>query len=278
MYREEQNKVQEEVLVAIMNNRHDFSIAAQHNWYRIPVSSVEKWLKKRWPPAWIAFYLTKVFGKEAWAISDYAKIIDIRKVYRWQLFPHEPVNAKSKKSYYQIFFEPLRRLPNPIFSRRYRRIIFIPTTWDKFIKAVEINDLFDESPLEDRLWAEFKRLKINAERQEFVKVNKKNYALDFAIYCEAGKIDIETDGNFWHANPQKAAQDNLRDNDLKTEGWRVLRFNTNQVKESTSEYCISIIAKNINRLGGLKEGQCVARKINLKNPDYVQLSLFDNNG
>ncbi|MCI5134570.1 MAG: hypothetical protein D3920_05725 [Candidatus Electrothrix sp. AW2] len=70
----------------------------------------------------------------------------------------------------------------------------------------------------------------------------------------------------------------LHSNDLKTEGWRVLRFNTNQVKESTSEYCISLIAKNINRLGGLKEGQCVARKINLKNPDYVQLSLFDNNG
>ncbi|MDM8524296.1 DUF559 domain-containing protein [Desulfococcaceae bacterium HSG8] len=271
MYKVKQN----EVLVAIINNLHDFSIANRQNWYRIPVSSVEKWLKKRWPPDWIAFYLTKVFGKDAWAISYYAKIIDIRKVYRWQLFPNETVNAKSEKSYYQIFSEPLRRLPKPIFSRRYRRIIFIPTTWKKFINAVEINDLSDESPLEDRLWSEFKRLKINAERQEFVKVNKRHYALDFAIYCESGKIDIETDGDFWHANPQKAAQDNLRDNELKTEGWRVLRFNTSQVKESASEYCIPTISKNINKLGGIKEGKFIARKIDLKESGGVQLELFD---
>jgi hypothetical protein len=32
------------------------------------------------------------------------------------------------------------------------------------MQALEINDLYDESPLEDRLWAEFKRLQISAER------------------------------------------------------------------------------------------------------------------
>jgi very-short-patch-repair endonuclease len=216
--------MQNEVLVAIINNLHDFTIVNEQKWYRIPVSSVEKWLKKRWPPHWLAFYMTKVFGKDAWAIRYYAEILDIQKVYRFQIVPDEAVNVKSYKRYYQIFIEPLRRLPEPIFSRRYRRIIFIPTTWEKFINAVEINDLSDESPLEDRLWSEFKRLRINAERQEFVNINNNHYALDFAIYCESGKIDIETDGDFWHANPEKAATDNLRDNNLKTEGWRVLRF------------------------------------------------------
>ncbi len=267
--------MQNEVLVAIINNLHDFSIANKQNWYRIPVRSVERWLRKRWPPHWIAFYMTKVFGKDAYTVSYYAKILDIRKVYRWQFFPDEAVNEKSKKRYYQIIFEPLRQLPKPVFSRRYRRIIFIQTTWEKFINAVEINDLSDESPLEDRLWSEFKRLRINAERQEFVRVNKKHYALDFAIYCESGKIDVEANGDFWHANPEKAAEDNLRDNDLKTEGWRVLRFNTSQVKESTSEYCIPTIAENINKLGGIKEGKFITRKIDLKQSGGVQLKLFD---
>ncbi|XOF32397.1 MAG: endonuclease domain-containing protein [Candidatus Electrothrix sp. YB6] len=219
--------------------------------------------------------MTKIFGKDAWAISYYAKIFDIRKVYRWQIFPDEPANAKSRRRYYQVFIEPLKHLPKPILSRRYRRIIFIPTTWEKFVNAVEINDLSDESPLEDRLWAEFKRLQINAERQEFVKIHNRHYALDFAIYCESGKIDVETDGDFWHANPQQAAKDNVRDNDLETQGWRVLRFNTSQVKESTSEYCISTIAENINKLGGTKEGNSVKRKINVKQPVGVQLELFD---
>jgi hypothetical protein len=53
---------------------------------------------------------------------------------------------------------------------------------------VEINDLYDESPLEDRLWVEFKRVEIGAERQEFVEVKKRLYALDFAICCALGKI------------------------------------------------------------------------------------------
>jgi len=264
-----------EVLVAIINNWHDFSIANKHNWYRIPVSSAEKWLKNRWPPHWLAFYLTKIFGKDAYSINYYAKVVNIRKVRRWQLFPDEAVNVKTRKRYYQIFTEPLKRLPQPVFSRRYRRIIFIPTTWEKFINAVEINDLFDESPLEDRLWSEFKRFKINAERQEFVKVNNSHYALDFAIYCESGKIDVETNGNFWHANPEKAAKDNLRDNDLKTEGWRVLRFSTSQVQENMSEYCIPTIAENINKLGGIKEGEFIKRKIDLKQSGGIQLGLFD---
>ena len=260
-----------------MNSLHDFSIVQKKYWYRIPVSSVEKWLKNRWPPCWISFYMTKVFGKDAYAINYYAKILYIKKVYRWQLFPDEPDNVKSRRRYYQIFIEPpLQRLPKPILSRRFRRLIFISTTWKKFITAVEINDLFDASPLEDRLWAEFKRLQINAERQEFVKIDNKHYALDFAIYCQTGKIDVETDGDFWHSNSQQAKKDNIRDNDLKTEGWRVLRFNTLQVKESAAEYCAKTIVKNIDRLGGLQEGESARQKIRLKESGFVQLNLFDN--
>ncbi|MCP4110661.1 MAG: DUF559 domain-containing protein [Desulfobacteraceae bacterium] len=264
-----------EVLVAIINNLSDFAIAQNQNWYRIPAKSVEKWLKKRWPPRWLSFYQTKVFGNEKWAINYYAEIIDIRKVFRWQLFPDEPVNKKTETQYYQIVIEPLQRLSKPILSRRLRRIIFISTTWEKFINAVEINDLYDESPLEDRLWAEFKRLKINAERQEFIKAGKRNYALDFAIYCESGKIDVETDGDTWHSKRESIAHDNLRDNDLKTEGWRVLRFNTSQIQEQLNEYCLDTIIRNINNLGGIKQGSFFSRKLSLKPGGGIQLELFD---
>lgn len=265
-----------EVLVAIMNNLRDFSIANEQNWYRIPVSSAEKWLKHRWPPCWLAFYQTKIFGKEAYAIRYDAKVLVIKKVYRSQLFPNEAVNAKTPKRYYQICTEPLKKLPQPILSRRFRRIVFIPTIFEKFVNAVEINDLFDESPLEDRLWAEFKRLEIAAERQEFVKVDNKHYALDFAIYCENGKIDVETDGEAWHvATKAQIEKDKLRDNDLTTQGWRVLRFNTGQLEEKLSEYCLPKITENINNLGGIKEGEFVTRKIDLKRAGGIQLKLFD---
>jgi very-short-patch-repair endonuclease len=265
-----------EVLVAILNNLLDFAIARDQHWYRIPVSSVHKWLKGRWPPQWLAFYQTKVFGSEAFAVNYYARVLNARQVYRWQLFPDQPHDEKGRRRYYQLILEPLRRLSRPILSRRWRRIVFIPTTWEKFSRASEVNDLYDESPLEDRLWAELKRLRIGAERQEFVQVKGRSYALDFAIYCASGKVDVETDGDTFHVNPERASQDNVRDNDLKTAGWRVLRFNTPQICEEMAEYCLPTIVENVNKLGGVDEGRLVPRRINLDAPDGVyQLTLFD---
>ena len=263
-----------ELLVAIVNNKLDFAILREKLWYRIPVSSVEKWIKERWPPKWLAFYQTKAFGAEQHAINYFAEVLDIRKARRRQLFPDEPNESKSNRQYYQIFIKSVQPLPKPIYSRRYRRIIFIPTTWEKFVKAAEINDLYDESSLEDKLWAEFKRCNIPAERQEFVVARKNDYALDFAVYCAKGNIDIETDGDFWHANPKKAEKDNLRDNDLKTEGWKVIRFSEKQIKEQATSYCVKTVVDNINNLGGLDEGKIIPRKINFDSGSY-QPSLFD---
>ena len=117
-----------EVLVAIMNDKRDFAILRNQNWYRIPVFSAKKWLKNRWPPKWLAFYQTKVFGEEAYSIRYYSRVINIERVLRHQLFPNEPIGRKSQREYYQLFVNPIQRLQKPIFSRRWRRIIFIPTT------------------------------------------------------------------------------------------------------------------------------------------------------
>lgn len=263
-----------EVLVAIINNKLDFAILHEQNWYRIPASSVKKWIGERWPPRWLAFYQTMAFGVEKHAINYFAEVLDIRQVQRWQLFPDEPRAGRGKRQYYQIFLKPIQALPKPIYSRRFRRIVFIPTTMERFVQASEINDLFDGSSLEDKLWAEFKRRGIPAERQEFVTARKNDYALDFAVYCAKGKIDVETDGDFWHANPEKAAQDNVRDHDLNTAGWKVLRFSEKQIREQAASYCVQTVVDNINLLGGVDEDKVIPRKINFERGAY-QPSLFD---
>ena len=62
-----------EVLVAIINNLNDFADLRDRHWYRIPVTSADKWLRGRFPPEWIAFYQTKKFGTEAYAVNYVAK-------------------------------------------------------------------------------------------------------------------------------------------------------------------------------------------------------------
>lgn len=265
-----------EVLVAIMNNLLDFAIARDKHWYRIPMRSAENLLKERWPPQWLAFYQTKAFGREAYAVKYFARVLDIRQVFRWQLFPNEPHDEKGKRRYHQLVLSPLQQLPRPILSRRWRLIVFIPTTWHKFVNAVEINDLYDESPLEDRLWAELKRFEIAAERQYFVRAKSQRYALDFAVFCDRGKIDVETDGDTWHADPARIPLDNERDNHLTGLGWAVLRFNGRQVREATAEYCVPTIMKSINRLGGLTTEGIIPRTFDPNDPEGArQLTLFE---
>jgi len=262
-----------EVLVAIMRDVLDMTVARDQHWYRIPVTSVESFLKNRWPPQRLAFYQTKVFGDEKYAINYVAHIKDIRRARRWELFPDQPRNQRSEREYWQLMLGPLLRLPRPIVSRRWRRLVFIPTTQVKFDTAQEINDLYDDSPLEDRLWTEFKRFHISAERQEYIKLGVKEHFLDFAIYCVQGGLNIEADGDTWHADPRRIPEDNARDNALETAGWSLLRFNGRQINEQMQAYCLPTIKKEIDNLGGvIEEGKLLPKLMNL---NWQQTTLFD---
>jgi len=132
-----------EVLVVIMNSQTDWAIAREQHWYRIPTEQVEK-LKQRgqWlPPAWLAFYQTKVFGHEAYTIAYYARVRRIQEVYRWELFPEEERNTKSQKKYCKVELDPIQKLTSPIRSDRLRRITFIATTLERLVQSQEIKEL-----------------------------------------------------------------------------------------------------------------------------------------
>ena len=261
-----------EVLVAVMNNPADWSIVRDQLWYRIPVQKAPR----QWPPQWLAFYQTKVFGEEAFAVRYYGKVSRIERIVRRELFPLEPRNAKSDNEYYQVFLEKIEQRATPIVSYRWRLIVFIATSYDKFMTAVEINDLFDESPLEDLLWEEMKKLGLRAERQYYLQDSSHWFALDFAVFCENGNIDIETDGDTWHASVERIPQDNQRNNALAAKGYQVLRFNTMQVREKIANYCVPTIVETVNRLGGSLDPQGPPRKYTSTAEGVVQqFSLFE---
>ncbi|OIO91096.1 MAG: hypothetical protein AUK03_11930 [Anaerolineae bacterium CG2_30_64_16] len=236
-----------EVLVAIMNSLSDFEILQEQRWYRIPVLS----RPRAWPPDWLAFYHTRIFTAHPYTVVYYGRVARINRVGRRELFPEEPLNPKSDREYFQLHLQSLQRLSSPIVSARPRRNPFIATTWRKFSGAGQLNDLFDESPLEDCLWEEFKARQIPAERQWEVEVGDDRYYLDFALFCNKGKVDVETDGDTWHKH--RTREDNQRNNAVASAGWHVLRFDTRQIRETADAYCISEVIGTINTLGGLQE-------------------------
>lgn len=259
-------------LVALLNNKKDFSILQEQLWYRIPVKNAPR----RWPPKWIAFYQTKVFDSEAYSVRYFGEVKEIKVATRIELFPNEPLNPKSSREYYQICLEKLEERPDPIPSYRPRRLLFIPTTYYKFNQAEQINDLFDDSPLEDRLWEEFKKLIIGAERQWALTIGKHHYRLDFALFCKNGFINVETDGDRWHALKRRIPRDNNRNNDLASIGWQVMRFGGDQILNHMDDECMNKILKTINKLGGLSNDGLVPRTFYSSPQGFgQQLTLFD---
>jgi very-short-patch-repair endonuclease len=261
-----------EMLVAIMHDPHDFAILQDQLWYRVPIETAPK----RWPPEWLAFYQTKVFGEEAFGVRHFGRVREIKEVKRRDLFPSEIESAKSNKDYYQVFLERIETLPSPIVSARWRRIVFIPTSWRKFSEAAEINDLYDDSSLEDELWREFKRHRIPAERQWLVAAGNTNYILDFAVFCKNGSIDVEADGASYHlGDPKQAQADNRRNNELARLDWYVFRYTTQQICSELTTYCIPEIKDKIKRLGGfVGEEHIPYEPVELLDDDVMQLTLF----
>jgi very-short-patch-repair endonuclease len=237
-------------LVGIVPRKNLWSIIQKEKWYHIPVESAPK---NAHLVKYIGFYFPSVFGEGLqYKVHFYAGVSGVDVVKRVSLFPDEPEHKRAEKNYFQFHLREIKNLPQPIPSLRWRRIIHIPTSYKKLLTAREINDLYDTSPIEEKMYREMKRGKIPAERQLFVKVDDRYYSLDFGVFCKRGMIDLECDGERYHILPGAITRDRRRNNELTSSGWNVLRFSGKEIRESP-ESCIRILNKTIRGLGGIAD-------------------------
>jgi len=235
-------------LVGIVPRKNLWPKIQEERWYHIPVESAPKNAPL---VEYLAFYFPKVFGVDyRYKVSYYAEVLKVEVAKRIELFPEEPEHERAQKDYYQFHLGQIKELPKPIPSKRWRRIVHIPTSREKLFTAEEINDLYDTSPLEEKMYQEMKKRKIETERQVFVKVGGKTYCLDFGIFCKKGNIDLECDGERYHILPEALAKDRKRNNQLTSFGWRVLRFSGKEISRAILD-CFKIIERTIFNLGGL---------------------------
>jgi hypothetical protein len=137
------------VLVAVLKDRRDLDIARLLGWYRIPVQTAPKTVEVDW----LAFYQPSIFGEEQWAIRYIAPVRGHELVTRVELLREEKDHRRAHEPYFKIQLGPLQRLPNPIPSRRWKRITFLYTTGGRMTKAKDVSDLRVPSSAErDRLW------------------------------------------------------------------------------------------------------------------------------
>jgi very-short-patch-repair endonuclease len=236
-------------LVGIVTRKKDWDLVRSQRWYRIPVRTAPEGLESI---KYLAFYQTRLFGKEKWAVNWYAPVRGISKVTRRELPPDEPGHTRARAEYYKVELGELTRLPHPIPSRRWRRIVFIPTSLERLLHAQEINDLFKVSPIEEKLYFTLQDAGLPAERQYFVREGSSGYMLDMAVFCRDSNLDIECDGDSYHSGRDKADQDRERDNTLTTARWHILRFSGRRIM-SDADQCVETVRRTVRRLGGASD-------------------------
>ena len=128
------------VLVGVLNRKKDFEIARQQNWYRIPHRQLPRGLNAEY----IAFFLSgKPFRDQSGTIAYFARITGLELARRRDLLPGEAQRADG--IYYKVQFRDLVQKDPPIENYPVRSISFIRTTWDRFICADSIGDLYSAS-------------------------------------------------------------------------------------------------------------------------------------
>lgn len=235
-------------MVGIVPRKKLWSLILEQKWYHIPVDYAPNNIKDI---KYLGFYFPAVFGNDfRYTVRYFAAITDIEIKKRIQLFPQEDKHPRHNSDYFQLFLDEIKELPRPIPSRRWRRVVHIPTTLRRFFLAEEINDLYWTSQLEEKMYRILKRHNILPERQYVVCIGKQYYFLDFCIFCKKGNIDLECDGERYHTLPDALTRDRIRNNHLTSYGWSVLRFFGREIRENIGT-CIKIVEKTISTLDGL---------------------------
>jgi hypothetical protein len=173
-----------------MNRPRDFEIAREQGWYRIPEARAPKGVFFEY----VAFYFTAAFTECKWGVYHYARRLGHELVTRRDLLPDESDHPRAGERYYKLQLGPIRRKEPPILSQRWRRITFIHTTWDRFVDAREINDLFaTEDQYVDRVYTALRDAGLAPERCVPVREEGTEYVAEVALPCRDGLLVVSPD-------------------------------------------------------------------------------------
>jgi hypothetical protein len=180
---------EDRVLVAVINRQRDLRAALKEQWYRIPEERMPRGVHAEY----IAFYLSRAFKEKNGGIHYFAELKGLELSRRKDLLPNEADHKNAAKVYYRAALAPLREKLPPVLNPTKRPIAFIYTTWDRFIHARAISDLYSASDYYvDRVYHAlrdrgFQPLRLwEAERQD------DDYAPGLRILCASGEVIAST--------------------------------------------------------------------------------------
>lgn len=153
---------EDRVMVAVLNRQRDFRAARDEHWYRIPQARAPRNVEVEY----LAFYLSHTFKELNGSIAYFARRTGHELVRRRDLLPDEANHERAYELYYKMQLGELQPKQPPILNPTRRPIAFLFTTWDRFVAARSIADLYSTADwFVERVAQALRRSGIQAERR-----------------------------------------------------------------------------------------------------------------
>ncbi len=177
---------EDRVLVGVIKRKRDFEKLQTEHWYRVPQGQAGQGIYAEY----IAFFFSRAFGELNGGIHYYARRTGIELVRRCDLLPEEASHPRAYALYYKLQIGELRRKDPPVLNAGRRVVSFIHTTWDRFVAARDLADLYsDADSFVDRVFYALERQGIHAER---IRSGAAQSGAQLRILCREGAVLAST--------------------------------------------------------------------------------------
>ncbi|MCB9453597.1 MAG: hypothetical protein H6672_19370 [Anaerolineaceae bacterium] len=179
---------EDRVLVGVINRKRDLAYARDAHWYRIPQARMSGGVHTEY----VAFFLSRAFKDKNGGIHYYARRAGVELVYRRDLLPEETDHPRAQDTYYKVQLGALVEKTPPILNPSRRSVSFIYTTWDRFVHARQIGDLYSQADyFVDRIYHALRNRGIQSYRTWDAQYP--NVAPEIRVLCEHGPVVASTE-------------------------------------------------------------------------------------
>ncbi|MFN8531040.1 MAG: hypothetical protein U0670_20755 [Anaerolineae bacterium] len=218
---------EDRVLVGVINRKRDLDLLLAEHWYRIPQGRMPRGVHTEY----LSFFLSGAAAPRTSldasstpsepakrtslpGIHWFAEYRGVELVYRHQLLPKEADHPRANEVYYKIQVGELRAKTPPILNPTRRSLTFIYTTWDRFLLAQTIPDLYSTADFfVDRVYTALESRGVRPSRFWAAEKKDNPFAPGFGVLCERGEVSFSTDpqsGAYW-LDPAKTQDAILRE-------------------------------------------------------------------
>jgi hypothetical protein len=181
---------EDRVLVGVINRKRDLVAARDEHWYRIPQARMPNGIYAEY----IGFFLSGAFKELNGAVHYYAQRRGLELAYRRDLLPKEKKHKRADDVYYKVQLGELIGKVPPIRNTGRRSISFIYTTWDRFVKAQTIGDLYSKADyFVDRIYHALRDTGVRPQRLWEAEARENDGGAQLRVMCEQGIVIASTD-------------------------------------------------------------------------------------